>query len=222
MVFYFIGRDPRYLMYMGRDKEENELLIQYGWPEDVWFHVDRHSSAHVYIRLLEGQTSLDDIPEEVIEDCAQLTKLNSIEGCKLNDVQIVYTMWSNLKKTGDMATGQVSFHDRRACRYTVVKRRKNEICNLLNKSKREENPNFAELRDARDRAEIQQKKKHAQKQRLDDKAQRLEADKERDVKTYAGVFEADKMQSNAEVLDKMKQAGKSDIDACRDMEDDFM
>lgn len=22
--------------YMGKDKEENELLLQYGWPEDVW------------------------------------------------------------------------------------------------------------------------------------------------------------------------------------------
>jgi predicted ribosome quality control (RQC) complex YloA/Tae2 family protein len=97
MVFFFTGRDPRYLMYMGADKEENEHLIRWGWPEDVWFHVDKHSSAHVYIRLLEGQTTLDDIPEEVIEDCAQMTKLNSIEGCKLNDVQIVYTMWTNLR-----------------------------------------------------------------------------------------------------------------------------
>ncbi|KAG8467888.1 hypothetical protein KFE25_006940 [Diacronema lutheri] len=222
MVFYFVGRDPRYLMYMGRDKEENEELIRYGWPEDVWFHVDKHSSAHVYIRLLEGQSSLDDIPEEVIEDCAQLTKLNSIEGCKLNDITIVYTMWSNLKKTGDMATGQVGFHNRAAVRFTLVKRRKNEICNLLNKSKREENPNFADLRDARDRLEIQAKKRAAQAQRLDDKARRQEFDKERDIKSYAGVFEEERMQSNQEILDKVKQAGKTDIQACREMEDDFM
>lgn len=24
-------------MYMGRDKFENEELIRYGWPEDVWY-----------------------------------------------------------------------------------------------------------------------------------------------------------------------------------------
>ena len=47
---------------MGKDKYENEDLIAYGWPEDVWcvikvvylinrFHVDEVSSAHVYIRL---------------------------------------------------------------------------------------------------------------------------------------------------------------------------
>ena len=28
--------------------------------------------------------------------------------CKLNNVPVVYTMWSNLRKDGSMATGQVS------------------------------------------------------------------------------------------------------------------
>ena len=40
---------------MGRDKFENEDLIRFGLPEDVWFHVDDVSSAHVYLRLLEGE-----------------------------------------------------------------------------------------------------------------------------------------------------------------------
>lgn len=29
----------------------DEDLIKWGWPEDVWFHVDKVSSAHVYLRL---------------------------------------------------------------------------------------------------------------------------------------------------------------------------
>lgn len=29
----------------------DEDLIKWGWPEDVWFHVDKYSSAHVYLRL---------------------------------------------------------------------------------------------------------------------------------------------------------------------------
>lgn len=29
----------------------DEELIKWGWPEDVWFHVDEMSSAHVYLRL---------------------------------------------------------------------------------------------------------------------------------------------------------------------------
>lgn len=43
------------------------------------FHVDKMSSAHVYLRLHKGQT-IDDISEGVLEDCAQLVKANSIQG----------------------------------------------------------------------------------------------------------------------------------------------
>ena len=50
MVFYFTCSDPRYTIYMGRDKYENESLIAYGWPEDLWFHVDKLSPAHAYLR----------------------------------------------------------------------------------------------------------------------------------------------------------------------------
>ena len=61
MVFYFECSDPQYTIYMGRDKHENEHLIANGWPEDVWFHVDKHSSAHVYLRLPKHMT-IDEIP----------------------------------------------------------------------------------------------------------------------------------------------------------------
>lgn len=40
MVFYFESRCGEYTIYMGKDKYENEDLIKYGLPEDVWFHVD--------------------------------------------------------------------------------------------------------------------------------------------------------------------------------------
>ena len=43
------------------------------------FHVDNLSSAHVYYRL-QGEQAWDAIPEQILEDCAQLTKANSIEG----------------------------------------------------------------------------------------------------------------------------------------------
>lgn len=46
------------------------------------FHVDNLSSAHVYMRLRDGET-WDDIPKPLLEDCAQLTKANSIEGEKM-------------------------------------------------------------------------------------------------------------------------------------------
>ena len=61
------------------------------------------------MRLPDGM-EWDKIPQAVLDDCAQLVKANSIEGNKKNNVGIVYTPWSNLKKTQGMETGQVGFH----------------------------------------------------------------------------------------------------------------
>jgi predicted ribosome quality control (RQC) complex YloA/Tae2 family protein len=57
----------------------DEELIKYGWEEDVWFHVDNLSSAHIYVRLPEGE-NWENISQDLLTDCAQLTKANSIEG----------------------------------------------------------------------------------------------------------------------------------------------
>lgn len=64
-------------MSLANSKDED--LIKYGLEEDVWFHVDKLSSAHIYLRMNEGDT-WDAIPEQLVTDCAQLTKANSIEG----------------------------------------------------------------------------------------------------------------------------------------------
>ena len=42
-MFYFESTvsDPPVVLFMGLDKHENEELIKWGWPEDVWFHVDK-------------------------------------------------------------------------------------------------------------------------------------------------------------------------------------
>ncbi|EDW30631.1 GL26886 [Drosophila persimilis] len=117
MVFYFKSNiiQPPAILYMGRDKHENEELIRWGWPEDVWFHVNNLSSAHVYLRLKPGQT-IDDIPSDVLVDAAQLCKANSIQGNKVNNLEVVYTMWENLKKTPDMEPGQVAYVNEGAVR----------------------------------------------------------------------------------------------------------
>ena len=43
----------------------------------------------------------------VITDAAQLVKANSIQGNKMNDIDVVYTLWENLHKTNSMEVGQV-------------------------------------------------------------------------------------------------------------------
>merc|ERR1712046_555387 len=108
MVFFYTLREKAtqagYLVYMGKDKFENEDLLKYGWPEDLWFHVDKLSSAHVYLRcpaLNKDGEPLNwktDIPKRVIQDCCQIVKNNSIEGCKMAKTDVVITPFTNLRK----------------------------------------------------------------------------------------------------------------------------
>uniref|UniRef100_A0A2R8Z5N9 Coiled-coil domain-containing protein 25 n=1 Tax=Pan paniscus TaxID=9597 RepID=A0A2R8Z5N9_PANPA len=88
MVFYFTSssvNSSAYTIYMGKDKYEIETgfhhfdLMKHGWPEYIWFRADRLSLAHVYLQLHKGE-NIEDIPKEVLTDCAHLVKANSTQG----------------------------------------------------------------------------------------------------------------------------------------------
>ena len=87
MVFFYTlppkAHARGFRVYMGRDKFENEELLAHGWENDVWFHVDNLSSAHVYLRLPEGDNacSWEEIPPVVMKYCCQLVK-NKLGGQK--------------------------------------------------------------------------------------------------------------------------------------------
>ncbi|KAJ4342648.1 hypothetical protein N0V87_000857 [Didymella glomerata] len=150
MVYYFSSNTvtPSAFIYVGKDKVENEELIKYGWDQDVWFHVDNLSSAHIYVRLPDGET-WDKISEPLLIDCAQLTKANSIEGNKKDNITVIYTPWSNLKKDGSMAVGQVGFKNNKLVKRIHVVARENPIVNRLNKTKVEKFPDLREEKEAR-------------------------------------------------------------------------
>ncbi len=140
MVFYFTS-STGHVIYMGKDKFENEDLIKYAWAEDHWFHVDDLSSAHVYLRYPAPGTKhkpvpVSEIPPELVAECSQLVKANSIEGCKKASVRVIYTPASNLKKTSAMATGQVSYHDTKVVKRTTIEKEK-AIVNALEKTREE-------------------------------------------------------------------------------------
>ena len=187
-------------MYMGRDKFENEDLIKFGWNCDLWFHVDDLSSAHVYLRLPKGFT-LDTIPESVLEECSQLVKANSIQGNKEDNIKIVYTMWSNLKKRKSMATGQIGFHDRKACHFTKVEKRKNEIVNALNKTKEEKDSSFIKTSwEEYQRKERQKERRRKKKEAAEIKKLKEEEAKAAKLRSYEGVMDNENdMTSNADI-----------------------
>lgn len=136
---------------------------------------------NLFFSKLQGQT-IDDIPSTVLEDAVQLVKANSIEGNKMNDIDVVYTMWSNLKKTQGMEVGQVGFHRDKDVRKIHVAKRMNTIVNRLTKTKRTEQVNFKAEREQRDKNEREDKKKLLKEQKEREKAEEKRRQEEAEMK----------------------------------------
>ncbi|NXQ34854.1 CCD25 protein, partial [Alaudala cheleensis] len=118
----------------------------------------------------QGQT-MDDIPKEVLSDCAHLVKANSIQGCKLSSVTVVYTPWTNLRKTPDMDVGQIGFHRQKD-------RRPSEQLRRLERTRVERFPDLAAERESRDREERGQRRQQLQELR---RAQRDELRRKKEL-----------------------------------------
>ncbi|CAI0408515.1 unnamed protein product [Linum tenue] len=229
MVLYFKARPDvgDYTIFMGFDKFENEELIKYGFPEDVWavgrlafmddfhivvlflngflaiplnaktmfrsadgyrFHVDKMSSAHVYVRLHKGN--------------------------KVNNIDVVYTPWSNLKKTATMDVGQVGFHNSKMVRTVKVEKRINEVINRLNKTKVERTPDLRAEREAVNAAERAERKLQLRDKKRREEMDRMEKERQAEVRSYKGLMVAEKMTSNKQIASESK--------SLQEMEEDFM
>ncbi|KAL6926156.1 hypothetical protein ACO0SA_001698 [Hanseniaspora valbyensis] len=140
-IFESVHDGKKITLLMGKDKFENDLMIKYFYKEmnSVWFHVDNYSSSHVYVKLDEPIKSdiniLDHISQKHLTDAMQLCKANSIAGNKLQKVEIIVTPFINLKKSGDMEPGQVSFKSTKFVKNYTCFARDNTIINRLEKTK---------------------------------------------------------------------------------------
>ncbi|TFK27684.1 cytoplasmic protein [Coprinopsis marcescibilis] len=210
MVLFFSSNatSPATVIYMGRDKVENEELIKFAWPQDIWFHVDKLSSAHVYLRMPEG-TTWDALPEALLIDCAQLVKANSIEGNKKDNITVIYTPSDNLKKTGDMAVGQVSFHNDKKVKRIYIETRENAIVNRLNKTKVEREVDHEQERVDRVKKENAVKRAAANDRRKAEQELAKQREAEKVARSYNSLFEVE------EDPNQPKKYG-------RELEDDFM
>jgi len=198
MVFYFTSTvvDPPVTLFMGEDKYENEELIKWGWPEDVWFHVDKLSSAHVYLRLRPGET-LDDVPSVIIDEACQLVKDNSITGRKQSSVDVVYTLWSNLKKTAGMEVGQIGFFKDRDVHLVKNVAKDSDVVRRLTKTKSENMKlDFRALREERDAKEREAQKEKDRKQREQEKELVKKRAQEAEIRSYTSLMKAENMKTN--------------------------
>lgn len=78
---------------------------------------------------------------------------------------IVYTPWSNLKKDGSMAVGQVGFKDHKKVKRVMVEKRENTIINRLNKTKEERYSDLAMEREEKLKVE-RRKERMANEERV--------------------------------------------------------
>ncbi|KAL3232521.1 Protein JLP2 [Nakaseomyces bracarensis] len=122
---------------VGKDKFENDMLIKYGYRElnYMWFHADKYSSGHVYLKMNTEEKGLEDVPSEVVNDCLQLCKSESIQGNKLPQCTILYTPWHNLRKNRYMKPGEVSFKSLKYCKRKECFARDNKVLNRLTKTR---------------------------------------------------------------------------------------
>ncbi|KAF9014483.1 cytoplasmic protein [Hymenopellis radicata] len=215
MVLFFSSTvtNPPTVIYMGRDKVENEELIKYAWPQDLWFHVDKLSSAHVYLRMPESMT-WDAIPEALLIDCSQLVKANSIEGNKKDNITIIYTPADNLKKTGDMAVGQVSFHNDKRVKRVHIAKRENPIVNRLNKTKVEKQVDHEQEKVDRIKKESAVRRAAAAEKKKTDLDLARQREAEKAARSYDSLFSGTP-DDDEDGADEPKKTG-------RDLEDDFM
>ncbi|ODA76781.1 hypothetical protein RJ55_07296 [Drechmeria coniospora] len=205
MVYYYTSTvvEPSAFIYVGKDKFETHTPCQ--------FHVDKLSSAHIYLRMQEGQ-SWDALPADLVADLAQLTKANSIEGNKKDNITVIYTPWSNLKKDGSMDVGQVSFKDPRKVKRVLVAQRENPIVNRLNKTKVEKKPDLKLERDERLKM-LRRREQDAQQQRRKEEAKQAQEWKEKKWQ---------KDHAYDELFTEENMAAMSNQERDENWEDDFM
>lgn len=114
----------------------------------------------------------------------------------MNNIDVVYTMWENLKKTPGMEVGQVAFHKDKEVRKVRVEKRINEIVNRLNKTKTEAQPDFRAEREKRDAKDRENKKELLRVQREKDKEDEKRRQEDAELRSYKSLMTTEKMKTN--------------------------
>ncbi len=84
-----------YEIWTGKSAEHNDQLLDLCAPQDVWFHVDGQSSAHVILRN-PANHKLRKLPRPAIKRAACLCKA-SVKA--RGDCAVIYTERRNVNKT---------------------------------------------------------------------------------------------------------------------------
>ncbi len=99
-----------FTVFIGKNNIQNDYIsLKFANPNDVWFHAQKIHGSHVLLRNPEN-LDLDEIPENVLFNCARLAKENSKASDDLN-VCIDYCLAKFVKKASGAKPGMVIYNN---------------------------------------------------------------------------------------------------------------
>lgn len=99
-----------YTVYIGKNNIQNDYIsLRFSNPNDIWFHTQKIHGSHVLLRNSEN-LEIDEIPENVLFNCAKLAKENSKAFSGLN-VCVDYCYAKFVKKVNGAKPGMVIYNN---------------------------------------------------------------------------------------------------------------
>ena len=99
-----------FTIYIGKNNIQNDYIsLKLSNPNDIWFHTQKIHGSHVLLRNPEN-LEIDEIPENVLFNCARLAKENSKASTSLN-ICVDYCYAKFVKKTSGSKPGMVIYNN---------------------------------------------------------------------------------------------------------------
>ncbi len=159
--------------------------------------------------------AIEDVNPEAIAEMCQLVKNNSIEGSKAPKVDVIYTEFSNLKKSAMLDVGTVTFFDQKLVHRVKNVERDRDIVKRIEKTRTEKYPDLEKMKEDRDLEEKNRRKKEAKDRIAKEKEERRLREAEEERLSYRRFV------NNKELATSNKSQGDGSIESCRKIEDDF-
>jgi len=99
-----------FTIYIGKNNIQNDYIsLKFSNPNDIWFHTQKIHGSHVLLRNQEN-LEIDEIPENVLFNCAKLAKENSKAANSVN-VSVDYCLAKFVKKASGAKPGMVIYNN---------------------------------------------------------------------------------------------------------------
>ena len=83
------------IIHIGANAKDNWNIIDMAKPNDIWFHVEDHPSAHVILIVPTELTQIKDVSKMTLKYRANLCKKNKENKDQMN---VIYTQIKNVTK----------------------------------------------------------------------------------------------------------------------------